>query len=300
MLPGGGGLYRRKKIGSLVENDSAIELTFRPRSNSFSEVEPLLSGSPHSTALLPVHSPVLPGGEVELRVVNTNGGWVEGMHPEGWGMPAGEPRGRPAANSNTAYMIIAAIGVVGIALAVFEGITRRHGGSGGSSYHAANPNTGNALAASGEYSGYVHELLGYADPDGGWTGGAATSRTGQNAVLRDLVSQKAATDQGARAVVQTQARQVNSGKGTLGNVLNGLGLAIPVAEALWYAGPAGPALSYQFQLATANSAVGSSADTVSTMHDNAEQNGAQLDALAQQYGAMHQRLTAVAGARYPR
>lgn len=83
--------------------------------------------------------------------------------------------------------------------------------------------------------------------------------------------------------MQTEAEQVNDGRETLGNTFDGLQLAIPVSQSLYFSGPAGPAISFSFQLAVVNSAVGTGIDTTNKMHEDSRKHGERLIALAQQY-----------------
>ena len=83
--------------------------------------------------------------------------------------------------------------------------------------------------------------------------------------------------------MRTQAEQVEKGRGILVNAFDGLQLAMPVSESLYFSGPAGPALSYSFQLAVTNAGVGASIDTTNTMHENSQKHAKRLLALSQQY-----------------
>lgn len=170
------------------------------------------------------------------------------------------------------------------------------GGNLGEESPAADPEMGSEFGASSGHFRYAREILrGGADSGDEWTGAAAGCHGGRLALLGDLVGQASDTGQELKDVVATQAKQVNDGRETLENVLNGLGLAMPVAQTLWYSGPAGPALSYQFQLATSNSAIGTSADTMDEMHDNAQENAVRLDALAQKCSQLFELLSEMGG-----
>lgn len=88
----------------------------------------------------------------------------------------------------------------------------------------------------------AHEALSGTGPAEGWTGGAGAGYEVQNAVLRNQLRRVAETNTHVDATVQTQSEQVTSTRATLDNLLDGLQAAIPVAHALYLAGPAGPAL----------------------------------------------------------
>ncbi|MBX9696158.1 MAG: hypothetical protein K2Z81_27465, partial [Cyanobacteria bacterium] len=59
-------------------------------------------------------------------------------------------------------------------------------------------------------------------------------------------------------------------------------------ENLYFSGPAGPALSYNFQLVVTNSAVGAGTETTRTMHENSAQHAETLTTLTQQCGEAFQ------------
>lgn len=140
-----------------------------------------------------------------------------------------------------------------------------------------------AFTASRQHLLDAHQVLSNIDPAAGWTGSSTTRYSIQNCELSDLIKQIADTNQGVDKTVRTEAEQVDNGREILGNSLSGLQLAIPVSEVLYFSGPTGPALSYSFQLAVANSAVGTGVDTTNTMHQNSVQNAEHLMALTQRY-----------------
>lgn len=154
---------------------------------------------------------------------------------------------------------------------------------------------GDDFVVSNDHLLAVHKELSDATPanEDGWVSGAASGFATQISLFEDLISRMENANERVRAVVQTQAGQVEDGKSTLGNVLDGLGLAIPVAQTLWFSGPVGPALSYQYQLATSSAAMGTTTGTANGMHDNAEKNAASLDGLAQEYHAILTGLSAM-------
>lgn len=149
-----------------------------------------------------------------------------------------------------------------------------------------------AFGASGENFRDVYEQLRCAGPAEGWAGSSGNSYATQTAGLRDLLGQITELNQDVDNTVRGEAEQVDSGRKTLENVLAGLQLAIPVAESLYFSGPAGPALSYHYQIAMANSSISTGTDTTTAMHENAQQNGDRLTLLAQKYGAALQFLPA--------
>ncbi|MBY0443013.1 MAG: hypothetical protein K2Q25_12920 [Mycobacteriaceae bacterium] len=152
------------------------------------------------------------------------------------------------------------------------------------------------FAASGQHLLDAHRMLSDVNPQEGWAGGSKSYYATRNAEFTDMIKQIAATSQGVDSTVQTEAEQVDNGREILGNSLVGLQLAIPVSEVLYFSGPAGPALSYSFQLGVANSAVGTSVDTTNAMHKNSVQHAERLTTLTQRYDAVRQSVTA---AGYP-
>ena len=122
------------------------------------------------------------------------------------------------------------------------------------------------------------------DTDQGWNGSSGTRYAVTGIDFAIAVDQVSATNRKIDDVVQAQARQVNDGREVLGNHFDGLQLAMPVSESLYYSGPAGPVLSYHFQLVVANAAVGSGINTAKDMHEKARKHGQRLAILAQHYG----------------
>ena len=120
-------------------------------------------------------------------------------------------------------------------------------------------------------------------PESGWAGNSTASYGDCDTRLRALIDSFATTNHDVDSVLQTQAQQVNSGRQVLDDEINELQLAMPVSESLYFSGPAGPALSYYFQLAVANTAVGNGIDTTNQMHNHAREHGERLNTLAQQY-----------------
>lgn len=188
---------------------------------------------------------------------------------------------------------------VGIAILVGFGVlyvlarVGRSGGGGsggGRNLGEGSPETGTEFGASCGLIRAAHGPSGPGEQEGAWTGSAQARHAAWHIGMRDLGSQMADTDQAVQAVVRTQSEQVTGGRETLGNVLNGVDLAIPVAHALYFSGPVGPVLSYNFQMGVAGSALGTSADAVNSMHENAQQNAGRLDALAHGYDEMFGRL----------
>lgn len=145
------------------------------------------------------------------------------------------------------------------------------------------PEGAGAFGVSSGYFGDAYEALRAIGSVEGWGGDSGMRYGTGNAGFADLMRQVAETNQQVDATVQTEGEQVEDGRETLGNVCNDLELAMPVSESLYFSGPAGPALSYHFQLAVANSAIGTGTDTANTMHENAQKHAERLSALAQQY-----------------
>ena len=144
----------------------------------------------------------------------------------------------------------------------------------------------NEFAVSSNHFRNAHQKLQeIAGAPGDWVSDSQTRYGDQNAQFRELLGQVAQLNQQVDTTVQTESQQVNNDRETLENTLGELHLAIPVAESLYFSGPAGPALSYQFQAAVAHSAVSTSTDTANTMHENSEKHGEQLTALSENYRA---------------
>ncbi|MBY0443278.1 MAG: hypothetical protein K2Q25_14260 [Mycobacteriaceae bacterium] len=145
------------------------------------------------------------------------------------------------------------------------------------------PNNGDAFTLSSQGARHTYQTWRSADLDGAWAGPAAAQSITQNALLGNLADQIADISSEVQGVVQTQAHQVNDSKATLRNVVHELNAAIPLAKSLYYSGPSGPALSYQFQLAVSSPALSTGTNTTHHMHGNAEKNAVQLRVLAQRY-----------------
>ena len=129
----------------------------------------------------------------------------------------------------------------------------------------------------------------------GWAGGAATRLRAVNSSFGELSAHIVEVNDAVYGTVQTQDEQVQGCRSTLNNIIDELSAAVPVAQSLYFSGPAGPALSYNFQLAVSNPALSTSADTTNTMHDHAQENAARLTGLTQQYEALGTELAALTG-----
>ena len=139
------------------------------------------------------------------------------------------------------------------------------------------------FAVSGNHFRDAQSTLGNVSLEDGWSGNSGTCHGDRHIGFKNLIEQVADTSQGVDTTVRTQAKQVNAGKETLDTTVTGLQLALPVAESLYFSGPAGPALSHHYQIAVANSAVESSTDTTKNMHENSKMHARRLTALIQQY-----------------
>ncbi|MBY0442857.1 MAG: hypothetical protein K2Q25_12105 [Mycobacteriaceae bacterium] len=102
----------------------------------------------------------------------------------------------------------------------------------------------------------------------GWAGGGACASQARTASFSALISRMADIDTETEAVIQTQAQQVKEGKSIIENTLNELVAAIPVAQHIYVSGPAGPAVSYQFQIAVSNGAMDTTINTTHETHQN--------------------------------
>ena len=168
----------------------------------------------------------------------------------------------------------------------------RGGGSGGNSRASENPEKGNAFAVSSGYLRDVQESLQGEDLAEKWTGGASVSHADECVTFGELLKQVADTGDGVQAAVRGQGRQVDNGREFLDNVFTGVESAMPVAEALYWSGPAGPMLSYQYQLAVANPAVGTSVNKDKYMHDSAQKNAEDINVLTRHYDALANQIIA--------
>ncbi|MBY0441751.1 MAG: hypothetical protein K2Q25_06390 [Mycobacteriaceae bacterium] len=162
------------------------------------------------------------------------------------------------------------------------------------------PDEDKAFAVSGGHFHDVHSTLGNLGLADGWSGNSGTLHGDRHIGFTALVTQAADMSEDVDATVATQAEQVSAGKTNLENILSGLQLALPVAESLYFSGPAGPAISHHYQLAVANSAVETSTDTTETMHENAQMHARELTELAQQYDQALLAVPAINTATAPR
>ncbi|MBY0441076.1 MAG: hypothetical protein K2Q25_02890 [Mycobacteriaceae bacterium] len=145
------------------------------------------------------------------------------------------------------------------------------------------PTAEKAFAISGGHFQRIYEMLQEIGLGDGWAGDSSTFYSTNNNGFTNLVDLLVAVSQGVDATVQTEGAQVNAGKETLANAFGGLQLAMPVSESLYFSGPAGPAISTNFQLVVANSAIGTGTDTANTMHESSRKHGERLAALARLY-----------------
>ena len=146
---------------------------------------------------------------------------------------------------------------------------------------AADPQ--DAFAASGGHIQGFHENTQGISSRDAWTGGASSGYAVNNAGMGNLAEHIAATNQAVDGIVQTQAEQVTTGRRTVADAFDGLQLAMPASDSLYLSGPAGPAMSYSFQLAATSSAVSTGIDTAQKMHDDSRNHAARLTELAEQY-----------------
>ncbi|MBY0442685.1 MAG: hypothetical protein K2Q25_11220 [Mycobacteriaceae bacterium] len=197
---------------------------------------------------------------------------------------------------NVARVVVVLVGVLFVARYFAGNRSSGSGSGGGTKMVPDEPNPENAFAKSGSYFRDMHQTLQEAADSGEeWTGGAADCHTGQCSSLTALMEQLADTSAGVHATVQSQGRQVEEGRQFLGNTMTGLELAMPVARTLYWSGPAGPALSYHYQLAVAHPAVCSSVDTAKDTHDGAQKNAERLTAVAQSYDSLTDGLSTLHG-----
>ena len=147
-----------------------------------------------------------------------------------------------------------------------------------------NVNEEAGFAASGAYFTDLYETIGPSSRQNSeWSSNSCDAYSDNIACLKKVIGSTATANQEVDTAIKTQAEQVDAGRRNLSHTLDGLQLAMPVSESLYYSDPAGQAVSYSFQLASANAAVGKSIDTTNRMHNYSQEHGERLTALAQQY-----------------
>ncbi|MBY0442512.1 MAG: hypothetical protein K2Q25_10320 [Mycobacteriaceae bacterium] len=193
------------------------------------------------------------------------------------------------------YVVLLAGVLVGIVVGSQASKKKHHSHSQDSDDEAAQ--AGGEFAVSGACLRDINAILRGVDPGcrDGWTGGAAASLRNVNGALGDLISQVAEANDEVYATAQTQDRQVKNARSTLENLFNELNAAIPVARSLYFSGPAGPALSYNFQLAVSNPAASTTLDTTNAMHEHAQENADRFSELSQKYEQLVNNLPVLAG-----
>ena len=129
----------------------------------------------------------------------------------------------------------------------------------------------------------VHKILSDTDPESSWLSPSGALYKDQSSALRMGAEQIADLDHAVDATVRTEGKQVDEGRKTLNEILTELQAAVPIAENLYFSGPAGPCLSYNFQISVTNSAVSSATNTTEDMHQKSRGHAETLTALAQQY-----------------
>lgn len=209
----------------------------------------------------------------------------------------------PYAFSELFPLIFGAIGVTAMCLLIFLPHSSKNDDDDENppeDFNEENSELQNVFAVSGHHFSSVQETWRNAEPEGaGWLSYSGTHYASQNTGFRNLVGQIAELNHQADTAVRTEDEQVHNGRATLENVLGELHAAIPVAESLYVSGPAGPALSYNFQMAVANSAVGTATDTTNDMHENSTKHAETLTALAQQYNETLSRIPGADSAVVP-
>ncbi|MBY0440721.1 MAG: hypothetical protein K2Q25_01090 [Mycobacteriaceae bacterium] len=157
----------------------------------------------------------------------------------------------------------------------------------------SSPNRGDQFLASRDFLQGIHDTLqsSVTNHDHEWTGDGATYRATQGILMSEMTNQMANIGDRVHAVLSTQAGQVEDGRRNLENVLNELKLAMPISEALYFSGPAGPTISWHFQLATANSAISVSNATTREMNLHAGENGCRLNTMTEEYNRITTRFS---------
>lgn len=186
-----------------------------------------------------------------------------------------------------AGVIVASLLGFGIA----EALNSDQKGSGAKDSDNGNPQPGDEFFVSSSCFWDVHQMLENVESGSAWAGDVAGYYDARGMLLRDMTQQLADAGLEVNGVVQTETEQVAHGRESLENVLNGLMVAVPIAESLYGAGPAGPALSHNFQVVSASAAVGSGTDTTNKMHDDSQKNAERLSGLAQEYAEVLSRLS---------
>ena len=204
-------------------------------------------------------------------------------------MIAGNPKKGQVTNQ-AAVLIMAGLEVLGALAALFfvpGSPAQLYGKKSASKSHSGDEReTEYAFAVSSAYFQNICDWQGDFGPDAEWAGNAGARYALSNIGSAYMAGRIAAINNNVNTTVQTERAQVNDGQQTLGNCFDGLQLAMPVSEALYFSGPAGPNLSYIFQLAVTNPAVSTGIDTTNTMHENSHNHGHRFTALAQQYEAI--------------
>ena len=158
------------------------------------------------------------------------------------------------------------------------------------------PDQGDEFAISSSYLREMHSARqgSVINSDNDWSGDASSYHATQNTLFDELIYQLADVAEETHAVTSTQATQVKHSREILDNIFNELELSIPISQALYSSGPTGPAMSWKFQLLTANPAVETTANTTQEMHANAKEHARLLNALVDEYGRIAGRLSSLA------
>lgn len=152
--------------------------------------------------------------------------------------------------------------------------------------------SGSEFAFSSASYQYLHDALASRiNPEDGWISSASMSYVVRSDELIYVAGQLAEAGQEVNSITQNEGEQVDAGKETIENASTGLQLAMPISESLYFSGPIGPIISYNFQLAVANSGIGVSVDTTNKMHENSRQHGEKLAACAHRYDQLLQVVT---------
>ena len=140
-----------------------------------------------------------------------------------------------------------------------------------------------AFAVSGGNFRDAQDIIDCISSRDGWVADSSSLHSDGCVRFSSLVAKLAEMALAVDATVQSQARQVNDGKGVLENLLSELQAAVLVSESLYFSGPAGPALSCNFQLVVTHASLGVGINTTNDMHENSKKHGRSLADLSQQY-----------------
>lgn len=126
-----------------------------------------------------------------------------------------------------------------------------------------------------EFHGVAQELDQTDSPET-WEGDASSAYGAQNDAHRSRAEELAKLDASVKAVVQREAGQLKHTRDTLDHTQTALGLCIPVAIGLKFAGPEGPALSLAFEIASVAASLPIAVESFGRMVSDSAHNATEL------------------------